>query len=278
MNDRMPALYIGHGAPPLLDDALWTAQLRRLADRLARPTAILIVSAHWESAPISLTASGPGVGLVYDFGGFDPKYSTLTYPSLDASALAARIAAVLPDTEPVHQHPSRGLDHGAWVPLRVMYPDADIPVVQMSLPTQDPEPAAADRAAARCAPRRGRAGDRLGLPHPRPAVPPGLPHRRPRPELVGRLRRLGRRGHGPRRRRRAGGVPRSRPRDALRPPQRRALHPAVHHPRRRHRPRCAGPSRSSTASGWAWPSARCWSPDALALGRQRSTEESESRA
>ena len=135
---RTPSLYIGHGAPPLLDDALWTSQLSALANGIDRPKAILIVSAHWESAPISLTASGPGVGLVYDFGGFAEKYYRMTYPTPDASALAQRIAALMPDTEPVHQHPSRGLDHGAWVPLKVMYPDADIPVVQMSLPTQDP--------------------------------------------------------------------------------------------------------------------------------------------
>ena len=90
---RMPALYLGHGAPPLLDDPLWSGQLARLAGDLPRPTAILIVSAHWESAPISLSASGPGVGLVYDFGGFAEKYYRMTYPTPDASALAARVAA-----------------------------------------------------------------------------------------------------------------------------------------------------------------------------------------
>jgi len=136
MNDRMPALYIGHGAPPLLDDPTWSGQLRDLAAKLPRPKAILIVSAHWESAPVSLSASG--VPLVYDFGGFDPKYYRMTYETPDATALAARVAAAMPDNEPVHQHPSRGLDHGAWVPLKIMYPEADIPVVQMSLPTQDP--------------------------------------------------------------------------------------------------------------------------------------------
>ncbi len=135
---RMPALYIGHGAPPLLDDALWTSQLRSLAADLPRPKAILIVSAHWESAPLSLSASGPGVGLVYDFGGFEERFYRMTYQTPDASALAQRVAAMMPDTEPVHQHPSRGLDHGAWVPLKIMYPEADIPVLQMSLPTQDP--------------------------------------------------------------------------------------------------------------------------------------------
>jgi 4,5-DOPA dioxygenase extradiol len=97
---------------------------------------VLIVSAHWESAPLMLSASG--APLVYDFGGFDPKYYRMTYQTPDASALAARVTALMPDTEPVHQHPSRGLDHGAWVPLKIMYPEADIPVLQLSLPTHDP--------------------------------------------------------------------------------------------------------------------------------------------
>jgi 4,5-DOPA dioxygenase extradiol len=134
----MPALYIGHGAPPLLDDPVWSAQLRDLAGRIDRPKAILIVSAHWESAPLALSASGPQVGLVYDFGGFAEKYYRMTYQTPEATSLARRIVAMMPDSEPVHQHPSRGLDHGAWVPLTIMYPEADIPVLQMSLPTQDP--------------------------------------------------------------------------------------------------------------------------------------------
>jgi 4,5-DOPA dioxygenase extradiol len=135
---RMPALYIGHGAPPLLDDPVWSAELRALAGGLPRPKAILIVSAHWESAPLSLSASGPGIGLVYDFGGFPERYYRMTYQTPDATALALRIVAMMPDTEQVHQHASRGLDHGAWVPLKIMYPEADIPVLQMSLPTEDP--------------------------------------------------------------------------------------------------------------------------------------------
>jgi 4,5-DOPA dioxygenase extradiol len=133
---KMPALYIGHGAPPLLDDPIWSGQLAAWARDLPRPKAVLIVSAHWESAPISLSASG--APLVYDFGGFAPRYYNMTYKTPDATALAQRVAAMMPDTEPVHQHASRGLDHGAWVPLRIMYPAADIPVLQMSLPTQDP--------------------------------------------------------------------------------------------------------------------------------------------
>ena len=136
VNDRMPALYIGHGAPPLLDDVLWSGQLAQWATDLPRPTAILIVSAHWESAPVMLSANG--APLVYDFGGFAPRYYQMTYETPDATALAERVAAMMPASEPVHQHTSRGLDHGAWVPLKIMYPDGDIPVLQMSLPTSDP--------------------------------------------------------------------------------------------------------------------------------------------
>jgi 4,5-DOPA dioxygenase extradiol len=134
----MPALYLGHGAPPLLDDPIWSAQLRAWADALPRPRAVLIVSAHWESAPLSLSATGAGVPLVYDFGGFDPRYHRMTYPTPDAGDLAKLVGSMMPDTDPVHVHPSRGLDHGAWVPLKIMYPDADVPVLQLSLPTSDP--------------------------------------------------------------------------------------------------------------------------------------------
>jgi 4,5-DOPA dioxygenase extradiol len=134
MSGMMPALYIGHGAPPLLDDPVWSGQLRELAGTIDRPKAILIVSAHWESAPVSLSASE--VPLVYDFGGFAEKYYRMTYETPDHTSLAERITKMLP--QPVHQHGSRGLDHGAWVPMKIMYPEADIPVLQMSLPTQDP--------------------------------------------------------------------------------------------------------------------------------------------
>jgi len=132
----MPALYIGHGAPPLLDDPIWSAELAAWAQELPRPTAILIISAHWESAPVMLSANG--APLVYDFGGFAPRYYQMTYETPDATALAQRVAAMMPASEPVHQHTSLGLDHGAWVPLKIMYPDGDIPVLQMSLPTSDP--------------------------------------------------------------------------------------------------------------------------------------------
>jgi 4,5-DOPA dioxygenase extradiol len=132
----MPALYISHGAPPLFDDPLWISELFAWSQTLPKPTAILIVSAHWEAVPLSLSASGSP--LVYDFGGFDPRYFRMTYPTPDASALAARVAAAMPASEPVHEHAGRGLDHGAWVPLKIMYPYADVPVLQLSMPAHEP--------------------------------------------------------------------------------------------------------------------------------------------
>jgi 4,5-DOPA dioxygenase extradiol len=134
----LPALYIGHGAPPLLDDAEWMGQLAAWTHTFPKPRAVLIVSAHWEAAPLMLSAPGAGTPLVYDFGGFAARYYTLTYPTPDATAFAREVASLMPSAAPAHQHPSRGLDHGAWVPLKVMYPLADVPVLQLSLPTSDP--------------------------------------------------------------------------------------------------------------------------------------------
>ena len=133
----MPALYIGHGAPLLLDDPIWSGELAALPQKFEKPKAILIVSAHWESAPISISSPISGTPLVYDFGGFHPKFYQMTYQTPDATALAERISAMMPDNQSVHES-TRGLDHGAWVPLKIMYPDADIPVLQMSMPTSDP--------------------------------------------------------------------------------------------------------------------------------------------
>ncbi len=133
----MPALYIGHGAPLLLDDPIWSSEIAAITKKFEKPKAILIVSAHWESAPISISSATAGTPLVYDFGGFAQKFYEMTYETPDATALAARIAAMMPDNEPLHES-RRGLDHGAWVPLKIMYPDADIPVLQMSMPTSDP--------------------------------------------------------------------------------------------------------------------------------------------
>jgi len=133
-DDPLPSIYLSHGAPPLFDDAQWMDELLAWSVSMPKPTGIVIVSAHWETAPITITAPTPSTGLVYDFGGFDPRYYSMQYATPDATALGARVSAELSSLGPVVNRP-RGLDHGAWVPLKVMYPGADVPVVQLSLPT-----------------------------------------------------------------------------------------------------------------------------------------------
>ena len=135
---RMPTLYIGHGAPPLVDDALWVAELAAWAKALPRPKAVLMVSAHWENAPLTMGATQTGVPLVYDFGGFPERYYRVQYRSPGAPQLAADVRKLLSDQK-VAEESERGLDHGAYVPLTVMYPEADVPVLQISMPSLDPE-------------------------------------------------------------------------------------------------------------------------------------------
>ena len=134
----LPALFVSHGAPPTLDDAQWLDDLFRWGQAMPKPRAIVVVSAHWESAPAALSGSAAGTPLYYDFGGFHPRYYTLPYPTPDATDLAHRIAGTL-GYHPVHQFTNRGLDHGAFIPLMAMYPAADVPVVQLSMPSLEPQ-------------------------------------------------------------------------------------------------------------------------------------------
>jgi len=134
----MPVLFLSHGAPPLIDDELWVSQLAAWAADLPVPKAIVVVSAHWEAAPLTIGSTTVETPLTYDFWGFPQRYYDVTYDAPGAAALAATIEALMPDGEPVAHDPDRRLDHGAYVPLTVMYPDADIPVLQISLPTLDP--------------------------------------------------------------------------------------------------------------------------------------------
>ncbi|EME56646.1 dioxygenase [Amycolatopsis decaplanina] len=133
-----PVLYLSHGAPPLADDATWTRQLARWSADLEKPKAILVVSAHWEEAPLTLGATTT-VPLVYDFWGFPDRYYQVKYAAPGAPELADKVRKLLRSSQtPVHDAPDRGLDHGAYVPLVEMYPDAGIPVLQVSMPSLDP--------------------------------------------------------------------------------------------------------------------------------------------
>ena len=134
---RMPAIFAAHGAPILLDDAEWMAELARWAQAMPRPKSILVVSAHREARPATLGATRP-VPLVYDFYGFPQQYYETQYAAPGAPELAARVRALLGEKKiPVAEDPKRGLDHGAYVPLVAMYPKADVPVLQLSMPALD---------------------------------------------------------------------------------------------------------------------------------------------
>lgn len=135
---RLRSLYISHGGGPLplLGDpghAELVATLQDLAAGMPRPEAIIVVSAHWEE-PVPSVTTAPGPGLLYDYHGFPPEAYQIRYPAPGAPGLAASIRTCLED----HGLPSagdsrRGFDHGLFVPLKLMYPAADIPCVQLSL-------------------------------------------------------------------------------------------------------------------------------------------------
>jgi len=132
---KFPSVYVSHGAPPLVESARWVEELTELGSSLGVPQSILVISAHWESAPATLGATRT-VPLIYDFWGFPEKYYQAQYAAPGAPDLARRVEQLLPGE--VVRDESRGLDHGAYVPLMVMYPNADVPVLSLSLPTLDP--------------------------------------------------------------------------------------------------------------------------------------------
>ena len=132
----MPSIFLAHGSPFLLDDAAWVGDLRRWAESMPRPRAVLMVSAHWEERPLTIGATTP-VPLVYDFYGFPEKYYQVRYDAPGAPELAGRVRELLSGRQDVADDPLRGLDHGAYVPMKAMYPEADVPVLQVSLPTLD---------------------------------------------------------------------------------------------------------------------------------------------
>lgn len=138
MTRSTQVLYISHGGGPLplLGDASHQAMidsLKDLAKRIKRPKAILVVSAHWEAATLTLTSSEPP-SLLYDYYGFPEEAYHIQYPCPGANDLAVQIQSALADAQiHVELDSRRGLDHGVFVPLKIMYPEADIPCLQLSL-------------------------------------------------------------------------------------------------------------------------------------------------
>jgi 4,5-DOPA dioxygenase extradiol len=131
----VPSLFVSHGAPTFaIEPGLAGAQLHALGLALGKPRGIVVVSPHWMTRGVAVTASARPP-TIHDFGGFPAALYSLQYPAPGDRALAARAAQLLQVLgKPVHVDEARGLDHGAWVPLLHMYPDADVPVVQVSLP------------------------------------------------------------------------------------------------------------------------------------------------
>ena len=136
-----PTVFLSHGAPPLADDPVWPGELRAwsasLAAEFGRPRAVLIVSAHWEANPVTVSST-TGAPLVYDFWGFPARYSQVRYDAPPAPQLADAVSDALAGAMPLARDESRGLDHGAYVPLVELFPQADIPVLQLSMPTLEP--------------------------------------------------------------------------------------------------------------------------------------------
>ena len=139
---RLPTLFISHGSPMLaVADTPARAFLQGLGKTLPRPRAIIVFSAHWEAmgGPAVSLASQPET--IHDFGGFPDELYDILYPAPGAPELAMQAAGLLEQAGyTVRRSDTRGLDHGAWVPLRLMYPAADIPVMQISL-LRDASPA-----------------------------------------------------------------------------------------------------------------------------------------
>jgi 4,5-DOPA dioxygenase extradiol len=133
----LPALFLSHGAPTFpLTDAPARHFLERLGTDLPeRPRAILVISAHWETAAPSVTTSAVNE-TIHDFSGFPAELYAIRYPAPGSAWLVGHVASLIEAAGgTVARVPGRGLDHGAWVPIRLVYPEADIPVVQLSVQT-----------------------------------------------------------------------------------------------------------------------------------------------
>ncbi|MDE2435097.1 MAG: 4,5-DOPA dioxygenase extradiol [Sphingomonadales bacterium] len=133
MTQRLPALFLGHGSPmTVISDVPERRAWQTLGKVLPRPQAILVISAHWETEGAIHVTAGDAPRTIHDFGGFPDELFAIQYPAPGSSGLIDRIVELL-GTDRVVRDESWGFDHGAWGVVRPMYPDADIPMVEMSL-------------------------------------------------------------------------------------------------------------------------------------------------
>lgn len=126
---RAPAFFVGHGSPmnAILDNS-FTQSLNRLGSSIEKPDAILIISAHW-TPPFAGVSHHQEDALVYDMFGFPEALYTLQYPAPNADFMVEKLSQLLPEPKIIQ----RGLDHGVWSVLRHLYPDADVPVIQLGI-------------------------------------------------------------------------------------------------------------------------------------------------
>ncbi len=131
---KLPAVFISHGAPTLaVEDVSETRAWAALAQELPRPREILVISAHWDT-PHPAVSTTPRPETIHDFFGFPPQLYEQRYPAPGATQLALRTAKRLASAGfPCETDAARGIDHGAWVPLKWMYPEAGVPVAQLSV-------------------------------------------------------------------------------------------------------------------------------------------------
>ncbi len=131
-SERMPVLFIGHGSPMnAIEDNPWSREWGEWGKKLPAPRAILCISAHWETHGSGVTAMEQP-RTIHDFGGFPPELYAVQYPAPGSPWLASRVQSIVHHAR-VEPDQSWGLDHGCWSILHVMYPQANIPVVQLSL-------------------------------------------------------------------------------------------------------------------------------------------------
>jgi 4,5-DOPA dioxygenase extradiol len=130
----MPTLFISHGSPMLaVVDSAARRFLKDLGASLPRPAAVVVLSAHYDT-PVTEITAGARPETIHDFGGFPSELYRLHYPAPGSPELAEDVAARLADAGvPARLAPVRGLDHGAWIPLSLMFPRADVPVLQVSI-------------------------------------------------------------------------------------------------------------------------------------------------